>query len=203
MAAGIPALADSVTYTYIGAAFGSNSNPILSGDQLEATFTTASPLGDNLRDAFVSVSSWSMSWVEGSKGAIGSGIPGSSLNPANPIQVWTNASGKITGWLMDGKSLPQYLNVEYIIANAGGLGGGSEYDEYHSGNTYKESQPDSDDPATWTASNSSGTLWSECFPAVVDAPTVTPEPASIGLIGLGLMGSCFIGGILKGVKRSA
>ncbi len=192
----VPASADNFVYTYNGPAWTIATScgfgcTIPVGDYITMSFTASSQLAANLSDVGLNLSG--QTWSIGFNAAVGltpnkfgSAVFGScasdnvscgSIASGNqgPDAIWTDSTGKIKGWLLAGFN--QFDNWGYYVDNAGGLGGGSEYDQFKHGiGTYQSPAVSARNPATWSLydSTTGQTVWTESFPA----PAV-PEPASL------------------------
>jgi hypothetical protein len=200
MVATVPAMADTFVYTYNGPAWAAGGCgtgcTIPVGDYITMSFTKTSQLGNNLTDAGLGpVTAWNMGWAVQPTGLtgvntnnqFGNTVFGSCMSDSTSCggsgsqgndAIWTDATGHITGWLLAGFN--QFNNFGYYVDDPGGLGGGSEYDQFHHQvNTFQSPSVSSSNPATWSLydSTTGTTVWTESFPAAV------PEPASIVLLG--------------------
>jgi hypothetical protein len=84
----------STIYSYTGDDFAFATSPYTTSDYVSGSFTTATPLADNLSLATITPSSYSFS----------DGVQTfSSLSPPTDVtfEISTNASGQITGWFIN------------------------------------------------------------------------------------------------------
>jgi hypothetical protein len=207
--ASVPSMADIYVYTYNGPAWSAGgcgtSCTIPAGDYITMSFTKATQLGNNLSDAGLGpVTSWNMGWAVQPTGLtgvntnnqFGSAVFGSCMSDSiscggsgnqGSDAIWTDATGHITGWLL--AAFNQYNNFGYYVDDAGGLGHGSEYDQFkHQTNTF--SSPSIDTPgevATWTLTDATTgqQVWTESFG--------TPSPVPDGGMTLMLLGGALVG----------
>jgi len=177
-----PAQADAV-YTYTGNAFTDCSgayavpgtNTCITDPNVSGSFTVSQPLAPNLSDAYIGHFSGLVSY------AYSSGpISLDNTNSSSDIEVWTNAQGQLTEWIIDigtDPSAPNEIGVcagatcEIVTVDAPGDNdycstGVCDYSDYS-------------DPASGSNSNQPGT-WTE------SAGTPVPEPSSLLLMGAGL-----------------
>jgi PEP-CTERM motif len=159
------------------------------GDYLVFTLNYNSALPGNLVDqqTFVFPQSWSPQWdlpngtQDTSVPVLSSGNFDSWCNSNNGncnyqpgIQLWTNATGEITGWDL---AVTDSVSKVYASYNSGGLGGGSEYDQIGGlGSGGQQVSITSGGSASWTETIGGVTQWKESF------GTPVPEPASIVLL---------------------
>jgi PEP-CTERM motif len=94
--------ADSI-YTYTGQDFTFATAPFTTGDFVSGSFTTTTPLGDNLNDAFIIPASFSFN----------DGVD--TLNNTNgsvaDFFISTNASGAIVDWTIDVTALGELIEI--------------------------------------------------------------------------------------------
>lgn len=160
------ARADEVTYTYTGNAFnpsdfsGSYSCSGGVGEcSVSGSFTLSTALGDNLNGVYIDPTSFSFTdgnttWTDGSSGY---------------VQVFTNASGNITGWYITSfigapQTQSEIITFSYL-ADAADESFGCPTGQGNC-NAYNQN-----DPGTWT-----------------ESAAVAPEPGTFPLMLTGLLG---------------
>src|ERR1700679_1943979 len=151
--------ADSI-YTYTGQDFTSVVGPLFTtSDFVSGSFTTATPLGDNLDEALISPASFSFS----------DGVD--TINNANAtseaFEISTNASGAIVDWAIEVESVT--VGLDDGIETVGGPQFGSDGD-------FGSIDGDAENSVSgaFTSSMSAST-------------SVTPEPSTLALLGTGVL----------------
>jgi hypothetical protein len=149
--------ADSI-YTYTGQDFTFATAPFTTGDFVSGSFTTTTPLGDNLDDAFIIPASFSFN----------DGVD--TLNNTNgsvaDFFISTNASGAIVDWTIDvfGTAVGELIEITGGPKSAGDDG-------------------DLGTAAEGVGANHFSGVFTSSAPT-----SVTPEPSTLALLGTGILG---------------
>jgi hypothetical protein len=183
----MPALADTITYTYTGQDFlyfNANGEPQVytTSDFVSGDFTLSAPLADSLT-SFTAIDPLSFSFSDGVDT-----ITSANSSASATIEVETNATGEITGWLIEVEA-PGSIGVDQITtsdgyaANAGDVGVFGQYEDYYDcGGPVLCGRPYFADGYNVSSDGSSAGTW-----AVAEV-AATPEPGSLMLVAIGLLG---------------
>jgi hypothetical protein len=151
--------AHATTYDYTGVDFSIVTNSYSTSDSVTGSFTTASPLGDNLTNATISATSFS--FYDGVRTI-------NNMNGyAEVLDISTDASGNIVDWNVD---VAQGGPLSYIAVTGGPL-------------TTSPGDATQLTVGNYGISESSG-VWT----TVQATPSPVPEPSSLALLGTGALG---------------
>jgi len=182
-----PALADGATYTYQGPAFNpsefSGSYGCTNGVgecAISGSFTVGAALGDNLSDAVITPTSFSFT--------DGNSTWTNANNSFTDVEVWTDATGNITSWYVEGDyngpdpsgsgNIIDYNIGSCSIADLSTVSASSASGGCNAGDWSQTIDPDGN-TINWGQSDANGT-WT-------DAPVATPEAATLPMVAIGLL----------------
>jgi len=158
----LPLLADTITYTYSGNDFTKNDSPYTTSDTVTGEFTLSAPLADNLG------TSMSLVTIDPASFSFSDGVDTlSNANATIRIDIGTNASGAIDEWDISMQNGGPPGLEEIVTENFNVFIADQAINDLDGADDFNENSP-----GAWTSST-----------------TVTPEPASLMLVGTALLGT--------------